>query len=62
MKFLFILCFIFFFVSFKQFKEKIHLLERQLDEERKKTEDLQFSVDEATVNGEELNVSSKVLN
>ncbi|XP_055548764.1 restin homolog isoform X3 [Wyeomyia smithii] len=41
----------------QQMKEKITKLENQLVEEKRRNEDLQFSVDEATFCGEELNVS-----
>lgn len=42
-------------------KEKITKLETQLVEEKRRNEDLQFNVDEATFCGEELNVSKQKL-
>ncbi|KAI8126721.1 Restin like protein [Lucilia cuprina] len=44
----------------KKLKTYIALLERQLSEERKKAEDLQFSIDEATFCGDELNAQTQV--
>lgn len=38
---------------FLQLKERISALEKQLGEEQQKTEDLQFSIDEATICGED---------
>lgn len=40
-------------------KEKVATLEKQLVEEQRKTEDLQFSLDEATFCSDELSVSIK---
>lgn len=40
-----------------QYKEKMAKLESQLEDERKKAEDLQFTIDEATITAEESNVS-----
>lgn len=40
-----------------QLKDKIATLEQQLVNEQRKTEDLQFIIDEATFCGDELNVS-----
>lgn len=36
-----------------QLKEKVSLLEKQLVEEQQRSEDLQFSIDEATICGED---------
>lgn len=41
-----------------QLKEKIATIEKQLVNEQRKTEDLQFSIDEATFCSDELNVST----
>lgn len=48
------------FSNFNQFqlKEKIAAIEKQLVNEQRKTEDLQFSIDEATFCSDELNVST----
>ncbi|XP_037810458.1 restin homolog isoform X3 [Lucilia sericata] len=46
--------------NINELKTYIALLERQLSEERKKAEDLQFSIDEATFCGDELNAQTQV--
>ncbi|XP_073825057.1 cytoplasmic linker protein 190 isoform X7 [Musca autumnalis] len=46
--------------NINELKTRIALLERQLTEERKKAEDLQFSIDEATFCGDELNAQTQV--
>uniref|UniRef100_A0A1I8NU60 CAP-Gly domain-containing protein n=1 Tax=Stomoxys calcitrans TaxID=35570 RepID=A0A1I8NU60_STOCA len=46
--------------NINELKTRIALLERQLSEERKKAEDLQFSIDEATFCGDELNAQTQV--
>lgn len=45
-----------YFLRLFQFKDRIAFLEKNLEEERKKAEDLQFSIDEATYCGDESSV------
>ncbi|XP_049547705.1 restin homolog isoform X2 [Anopheles darlingi] len=46
--------------NIQQLKEKVASLEKKLTEEKRRNEDLQFSVDEVTFCGEELNVQTQV--
>uniref|UniRef100_A0A182F4N7 CAP-Gly domain-containing protein n=1 Tax=Anopheles albimanus TaxID=7167 RepID=A0A182F4N7_ANOAL len=46
--------------NIQQLKEKVASLEKKLTEEKRRNEDLQFSVDEVTFCGEELNAQTQV--
>uniref|UniRef100_A0AAG5DSE9 CAP-Gly domain-containing protein n=1 Tax=Anopheles atroparvus TaxID=41427 RepID=A0AAG5DSE9_ANOAO len=46
--------------NIQQLKEKVALLEKSLADEKRRNEDLQFSVDEVTFCGEELNAQTQV--
>lgn len=48
------------FHFFPQLREKVSALEKQLEEERQKCEDLQFRIDEATICGGNETVITKL--